>query len=384
MITFVIIGRNTNRQFQALNLLAASAFLIILIYGPLILFDIGFQLSFFAIIGITFLYAPILNLIKIENKLLYEIWRIAGVSIAATIGTLPFALYYFHRFSVYFILSNIIAVPLSILTIYSGILLIILSPVPLINSVINKITTFLLSCLDGYINRINQLPFSSIHLSYFPLIDLILLLLIIAFVYLFLKQRRTLFLQLSLFSISIMCLVSVFNDMNQRNQHSFTVFSFPGTNAFEFKNNNQSEFISDSSALTNVKTKKYLQDYWDNASPENISCSILPNPGKSMLTEGSPVFQSDNYFQIDSVRCALINEGLPVNIPEKKLAVNYLLLINSPDIKIDDLQKFYSFNKIIFGSSNKSNKMQNWISDCNRLKIPFYSVHDNGAFRLVW
>src|SRR5690606_38430373 len=105
--------------------LAASA-LFILVFAPNYLFDVGFQLSYLAILGIILLY-PILNHYYLSsNKWFNYVLQYVYVSIAAQLFTMPFTLYYFGQFPNYFLVANLfIALP-SMLVMYAGVVLTLL------------------------------------------------------------------------------------------------------------------------------------------------------------------------------------------------------------------------------------------------------------------
>ncbi|MEA3318280.1 MAG: ComEC/Rec2 family competence protein, partial [Bacteroidota bacterium] len=94
-------GNLFNRQTNIYNTLAVSAF-IILAFNPYAIMDVGFQLSYIAVISIVFFQAKIYGLINISNYIGNKIWELLSVSIAAQIGTFPIAIYYFHQFPNYF------------------------------------------------------------------------------------------------------------------------------------------------------------------------------------------------------------------------------------------------------------------------------------------
>ena len=104
MFSLVAIGQNMRRDTNIFNTLSASAFILMLI-DPLIILNLGFQLSYSAVLGIVLLQPPIYRIFTIKSKILDKIWTIIAVSIAAQIGTLPITLYYFHQFPNYFFLS---------------------------------------------------------------------------------------------------------------------------------------------------------------------------------------------------------------------------------------------------------------------------------------
>lgn len=114
MFSFMRIGELFGKKVHTLNALAFSAF-IILIYNPTELFQLGFQLSYFAVLSIVIFYPAIYGLLFFKNTILDKLWSLTAVTLAAQIGTFPWALYVFHQFPVYFILSNWVTIPLSTL-----------------------------------------------------------------------------------------------------------------------------------------------------------------------------------------------------------------------------------------------------------------------------
>ena len=120
MISLVAVGKAMKRQPDILNILSAS-FIVLVINEPTLLFNVGFQLSYLAVAGIVLLYKPIYDLYITSNRLLDKTWSIVAVSFAAQIITFPLSLFYFHQFPNYFMITNILVVPLSSLIIYTGI-----------------------------------------------------------------------------------------------------------------------------------------------------------------------------------------------------------------------------------------------------------------------
>ncbi len=117
MTLIILFGKILGEKSNALNSLGVAA-LVILAYDARQLFDVGFQLSFLAVLSIIYLY-PILNawISKIQidnpgNKAGVFLLRVAAVSLVATLGTLPLTAYYFGKVSVVGLLTNGIILPI--------------------------------------------------------------------------------------------------------------------------------------------------------------------------------------------------------------------------------------------------------------------------------
>lgn len=161
MLTLLQISPVINRNVNKYNSLAAAA-LIILIFNPLQLYSLGFQLSFSAVLGIFFFYTPLINIFKTHKKWLKWVIGSLSVTMAAQLGTLPFTLFYFHQFPTYFIIANLIAVPFASLLIYAEFITLIFAFIPVIGEYISIIFSFLVKIFINFIRIISDLPYSTI------------------------------------------------------------------------------------------------------------------------------------------------------------------------------------------------------------------------------
>lgn len=109
------------RERMSVNTLAFTA-IVMLIINPFALYDIGFQLSFMAVLAIVLLnplFSQIISLDVLQrHRWLNAVWSLTTVSLAAQIGTAPLVVYYFGRFATYFLLSNYVVIPLATLILY--------------------------------------------------------------------------------------------------------------------------------------------------------------------------------------------------------------------------------------------------------------------------
>lgn len=105
MFSLFIVSHILGRRTETFNLLAASA-IVTLMADPLLVADTGWQLSYSAVAGIL-LARPLIR------RHAHPLWQSATVSLAATLATLPATLLTFHRFHPWFLLSNVVVVPLA-------------------------------------------------------------------------------------------------------------------------------------------------------------------------------------------------------------------------------------------------------------------------------
>ena len=100
--------------------------LLVLLYNSQIISGIGLQLSYAAVVGIHFIYQPLVQLVPMDNKFLQIAWSNLAISIAAQLTTLPIVLYYFRTSSSLSIIGNFLFVPLSSILLYGLLVLMVL------------------------------------------------------------------------------------------------------------------------------------------------------------------------------------------------------------------------------------------------------------------
>ena len=159
MFSLMALGNAIGRKSQIYNTIFFSAFVLLLI-NPNYLFDVGFQLSYSAVIAIVFFQPKLVALWQPENKILRWLWELVCVSLVAQIGTAPFSIYYFHQFPTYFLLSNFVVIPAASVIIYLAVLLLIFSAVPYLNVVIAFFLKWVLKIMYFLISSIEHLPFA--------------------------------------------------------------------------------------------------------------------------------------------------------------------------------------------------------------------------------
>lgn len=198
-----------NRDKMSVNTLALAA-MMMLAYNAQCLFDVGFQLSFFAVLFILLLYPQMRGMFSTQwmrhHRFLSLIIQMMLVSIAAQIGTFPLVMHYFGNFPVYFLLTNIIVIPIATAVLYLSVVLFALFCIPAVQHFLALILTTAVSWMNCMMDIIHQLPHASIS-DLHPSPTQVCLIYISIFSVYFLIQRRTpLRLKLSLTMISAMLL----------------------------------------------------------------------------------------------------------------------------------------------------------------------------------
>jgi competence protein ComEC len=161
MFSLMTIGNLVHRSNSPINTIFSSAF-IMLVYDPNYLFDPGFQLSYAAVLGIGFSYSKIRNIYRHKPKTIVSICDLINVSLCAQILTFPISIFYFNQFPSYFLLTNLIVIPVYTLLIFLIIAIFPLSFLPIISLFIGRMIDLLISYNDIFMHFMDRLPYSVI------------------------------------------------------------------------------------------------------------------------------------------------------------------------------------------------------------------------------
>ena len=169
-----------HRDRMSVNTLAFTA-IVMLMVSPMSLFDVGFQMSYMAVLSIL-LFVPLLESIftaeyLMSHRIVRWFWGMVAVSLSAQIGTAPLIAYYFGRFSCYFLLTNFIVIPAAMLILYLSLVVLV---VPSLANLLYSIV----AALNSLLAQIAAVPGSSIENLHPTKIQTTMIYLIIVAVYL--------------------------------------------------------------------------------------------------------------------------------------------------------------------------------------------------------
>jgi competence protein ComEC len=165
MFSSLLVAESFGQENTAANALASSAF-IMLCCHPMVLYDIGFQLSYAAVASLMLFNMRVRRIFDPENPLLVQVWHLVATSCAAQILTTPLVLQHFGRFPVLFIPANLVAIPLSGLILVLLILVCISHPVDFVAGPLASCIGSLMDIMNERILDIARIPFASLSLDW--------------------------------------------------------------------------------------------------------------------------------------------------------------------------------------------------------------------------
>jgi competence protein ComEC len=383
MFSFVIIGYAIGRPSSIYNTLAISAFILLFIY-PYLIKNVGFQLSYLAIIGIVYFQSKIYKLIKVPTKLGDYFWQLTSVSIAAQLSTMPVTLFFFHSFPLLFWLSGLIVIPASTLILALGLFTLMAEWIfPYLASWSGWLLDYMVYWVNESIFWMQQLPMNKINDIWLPPLSMVLLSgIIISLIVLIqnqgINQRRN---QIkAFFAILIMALTmasfSSSNHIEQQNKKRVVVYNVYKHSVISFMDGHslyrfQSADVDDKSILFNVKGH-------ENAL--RVQQRQVLNIGGTVKNE--TIYSNGNIVYFNEKIFLIIDETFDIERITTKLKVDYVILTGNPRLFLKDLIAKIDCQQIIVDASNSQKKIGYWKKDAAEFGVNLYDV-DAGAWQIV-
>lgn len=274
------------RKPDLLHSLALSAF-IILIFDTHQIFDVGFQLSFVAVLGIFWLNQPILKCFPRQDNYLKKIFfNTISISIAAQLTTLPLVLYYFHQFSFISIASNILIVPFSEIIIVFSFLMVVVIAFGIDFMLIDTVYDFLIQVLLKVIHwfaDVDSLFFDNIPMNLWEVlsVSVVIYLLRFAIVRINLKNSARLIMAVSVFFIIRIGLTIVEN-----RKEEFLFHHFKDHKIFSVKEGGQACFWIDDNSDKDKIVQFIINPYQSSRRLHRIEIKIVPKSAQKAVYHG--------------------------------------------------------------------------------------------------
>ena len=370
MFTCIAVGKAFSKQSSIFNALAASAF-VMLCYNPYYLWDVGFQLSYLAVIGIIIFQRPVYNWLYIKNKWVNEVWKLTAISLAAQVLTFPVCVYYFHQFPNLFLLTNIIAVPLSTCILFAEIALVVFSWVPYAGIIIGQVTGWLLWVMNQVIVWVSRLPFAVWDNISATLISTWLLYAVVIGLSIWLLNKNKNWLRLAIYCLLCFTVTQAWGEWQRKGQRKVVVYNVSQHQAIDFIDGHSYQFAGDSILLADG----VLQNF--NLKPARIAMQL-----HNLRNILPVVFNQHGFYQFGNKKIAVVDKPLQFENPLQKIDVDIIILSKNAKVNMAQLAAAFNCSQYIFDASNSLWKIGKWQKDCEELHLRSYSVQEQGAFVL--
>ncbi len=370
MFTCIVIGKYLYKQPTIYNSLAASAFLL-LCYDPLLLWDVGFQLSYCAVGGIVWLQKPIVNLIYFKNIYARKLWEMTALTLAAQVLTFPICIYYFHQFPTTFLLTNLICVPLSTVILFAEIVLIVLSAVPLLAGILGKFIYVLIWLMNKVIDLFDKMPLSLVDGIYATPATTFLLYGVIICTSVALLQRNKFYIKSALGFLIAFTGVWAFGKVTFAQQKKMIIYNVSRHTAVDFISGNNYFFYGDEDFVASGT----LQNF--NLKPARVA--LQAKESRDTLTSLS---HSGYLWEFYNKKLMVIDSTVKLKQVSLKVSVDVLLISKKPKINISDITNAVNPAVIVIDGSNSLWKIGEWKKECEKLHLRCHITGEQGAFIL--
>lgn len=372
MFGFIVIAKSFNYHTNVYNTLAASA-ICLLIYDPYLIMQVGFQLSYLAVIGIVTFQPLLVDLWEPRTKLMSWVWEITCVSVAAQIATAPLGFLYFHQFPVYFMISNLIVIPVSTGILYLGLATLLSSFIPILCNCLTLLLKWMILFLNKSVEITEELPYSILGGIDISIIETWMLYFIVVSFFVFITQKNITGLYVSLIALLIISITQFLESIEQNLQQKFIVYNVNGNSVYDVINGTQNNFYAPT-ALISDKDKMLFNiehNWW--------KCGIA----KQKIIKLDSIYPSGGILPLISCNKRILAIDRNFNsqiIYTQKLKTDFIILRENTEVDIEELKKYFNPELIIFDSSNSAKMCRKWQSACKKTGIKFYNVVKQGAF----
>jgi competence protein ComEC len=362
MFTFIILGKEFFRSASVYNSVACSAFML-LCYDPYMLWDVGFQLSYIAVIGIIWLQRPIEKCLFIENNLIRKLWSMASVTIAAQITAFPICIFYFNQFPNLFLIANMVEVPISTIVLFAEIVLIIFSAISFLAHPIALLISALISFMNSFAEWLAEIPFSNWSNIHASILSTCLLYMVIYAVVNWTQGKGFSRLKYIIYFFTAWLISLSMIDIANLARRQLVIYNLPRRSYAEAILG--TKFIQFSAKDSLISSEALMQPH--------LYFGLSADPEKNL-----PISKSVNqFFKIGDLRVLWINGNPQDTVVEK---ADLLIISNNPKITIGRLNRICRPKQIVFDNSNSLWKIEKWKTECEELFLPCHSTREQGAF----
>ncbi|TRX37087.1 ComEC/Rec2 family competence protein [Flavobacterium restrictum] len=361
MFSFVAIGNHLRRSVNIYHTLLVSI-LLILLFQPTFLFDVGFQLSYVALFFIVWLQPLLAGIWIPKNKVLTYIWDIITVTFAAQIGTFPLSIYYFHQFPGLFFATNLVVIPLLSLIMILGVVVMLLAALNCVPYFLSKALEWSIFYLNKIINTIASLEQFIIHdIAFNWYFMMSFYLLIVSCILWFKKPSFNKLIGVGI-AIIITQIVVLENQWKIQNEHEWIVFNAKKTTLItERKGKQVTVFAADNVLKT--------------ASKNNVLTTYLV--GNYSTLTAKKKLGNIAYFKGEKI---LIVDSL-CSFP-KDISPDILVLTQSARLNLERVLHTMKPKMVVADGSNFKSLLKIWKATCQQQKIPFHATAEKGFYRL--
>lgn len=367
------------RQSFSLNTLALTAWLMLLV-RPVWLFDVGFQLSFAAVLSILLFQPFLYRLCPVRHRAGTYLWGLVSVSVAAQLGTAPLVLFYFSRFSTHFLLTNLLVVPLVTLILYAAVVLLLLTPMSGLQAVAAVGLEKMLRMLNLLVRWVEQLPYASVDGIWLYPLEVAGCYLVLGAFFCYLCHRRYARLVTALVLLAAWGAVHSFAVWTDRPRTSIVFYNVRGCPAVHCIESSGHSCIQYADSLSNrQRLRQTAANYWHH-------CHLCPPAEGSRDSVGQHFFRRQQLICWHGQRVCMVTDNRWKQQRTDDGAVcrvDYLYICKGYTGQLAALTRLFLPGCVILDSSLSDYRRNRLKEECQQNHLHFISLSDEGSVRFL-
>ena len=367
------------RQSFSLNTLALTAWLMLLV-RPVWLFDVGFQLSFAAVLSILLFQPFLYRLCPVRHRAGTYLWGLVSVSVAAQLGTAPLVLFYFSRFSTHFLLTNLLVVPLVTLILYAAVVLLLLTPMSGLQAVAAVGLEKMLRMLNLLVRWVEQLPYASVDGIWLYPLEVAGCYLVLGAFFCYLCHRRYARLVTALVLFAAWGAVHSFAVWTDRPRTSIVFYNVRGCPAVHCIESSGHSCIQYADSLSNrQRLRQTAANYWHH-------CHLYPPAEGSRDSVGQHFFRRQQLICWHGQRICMVTDNRWKQQRTDDGAVcrvDYLYICKGYTGQLAALTRLFLPGCVILDSSLSDYRRNRLKEECQQNHLHFISLSDEGSVRFL-
>lgn len=375
----------------------AIAASVILCCSPLALLDVGFQLSFTAVLSILLCNDYLWHYQSLGNA--HDDWTpdfkqtakkeqsrphrkgwitFIEVSLSAQLGTLPLILYYFHQFTPYTLLANFLVIPCAYLLIGSALVFFLL-PLPFLQSAASWCMDLVARTMMSGLEWIGNWPGATLRL-YPPVLTLCALSLLPFLLYAltvtpWVRKRVRL-----LYGIGGCLLLGWagihWNQTEREVRPQICIYNIPHTTLIHFIVSNEVSYLyaptaADTARLSRSSVKRQFWEPYGIATPKIVTTEHW---------ESSHLLRENDLFLFGPETLLLLQNSLPTDKGLPPLHIHTLVIPKECGVNLEQVRKVLRPDCIVLDRALPARLRRRWKTECREADIPCHDIRENGAF----
>lgn len=357
MFSFLAYALYLNRPTNTFNIVALSMFFILLM-KPLILFQVGFQMSYAAVFAIVIIHPKLQRFWYPKFWIVQKSWQLLSVSVAAQLGVLPLSLFYFHQFPALFFVSNLVVVPFLGIIFGMGIMILALAYFEILPQVLVWVYNRLIGAMNlviAWIAEQESFIFRDISFDGFQLV--------MGYLFVFalvasLSKGNFKNVALLLSSISAFGGYLIYDVLSCKDQENILLLHQTKNTALFHQNGKTLHVLAtDSSKITNMVNNYRVGKRIEKITFESFKRSYGLGRRQLLIVDSLGIYPS----------CQ---------------SPDFVLLMQSPKINLERLLDSLRPKMILADGSNYKSYVERWQRTCRKQKLPFHYTGEKGAYSI--